>query len=258
MSDHPTDDTIPPGTRLWSDAELAAALDTYLAMLRLELAGKPYFKSEFRNKLLSAELSARNPSSYELRMPNISAVFFARKLPIIAGYLPRGNVGTGVTERLNAMLDERDISDLTAYVPTADRATLEKRVAALAKQGMKLAPPGQMRPAQVTTTSPSFVRDPAVKRWVLDLADGKCEGCDCPAPFVDDAGAPFLEVHHVMPLASWGSDRVSNAVALCPNCHRRCHYSVDREEFKAGLYQKLPRLVPDVSDDTDEGTQVFI
>ena len=123
---------------------------------------------------------------------------------------------------------------------------------------MKIAPPGQKRPAHVTSTTNSFVRDPAVKRWVLDIAKGKCEGCESPAPFVDDKGAPYLEVHHVMPLASLGSDRVSNAIALCPNCHRRCHHSVDREEFKAGLYQKLARLVPDVSDDTEDGTQVFI
>jgi 5-methylcytosine-specific restriction enzyme A len=106
MSDEATDDAIPQGTKLWSDAELAAALDTYLAMLRLELAGKPYVKAEFRNKLLAAALSGRNQSAYELRMPNISAVFYARKLPIIAGYLQRGNVGTGVTERINAMLDD--------------------------------------------------------------------------------------------------------------------------------------------------------
>jgi 5-methylcytosine-specific restriction enzyme A len=145
-----------------------------------------------------------------------------------------------------------------AHVPTSDRTVLETRVAALAKQGIKIAPPGQKRPAQMTTTSSSFVRDPAVQRWVLDLAKGKCEGCDFPAPFFTEKGEPYLEVHHVMPLASLGSDRISNAVALCPNCHRRCHHSVDREEFKAGLYQKLARLVPDVSDDTDEGTQVFI
>ena len=38
------------------------------------------------------------------------------------------------------------------------------------------------------------------------------------APGVDEL--PFLDVHHPKHLARKGSDRVSNAVALCPNCHQ--------------------------------------
>ena len=72
-------------------------------------------------------------------------------------------------------------------------------------------------------------------------AKGICEGCAKPAPFEKD-GRPFLEVHHVKHLAQEGSDRPSNAVALCPNCHRRCHHSSDRDEFTAQLYEKVGRL----------------
>jgi len=45
-----------------------------------------------------------------------------------------------------------------------------------------------------------------------------------------------------MPLSSYGSDTTANAVALCPNCHRRCHYSADRDEFKLTLYERIVRL----------------
>ena len=100
------------------------------------------------------------------------------------------------------------------------------------------------------------MRDPAVKRWVLDVANGVCEGCDLPAPFIGQDGYPYLEVHHVMHLGSHGSDRISNAAALCPNCHRRCHYGMDRDEFKLSLYEKIDRLMIEVPV-VDEVDHVF-
>lgn len=32
-----------------------------------------------------------------------------------------------------------------------------------------------------------------------------------------------MEEHHVIRLADGGSDSIDNAVALCPNCHRKIH-----------------------------------
>jgi 5-methylcytosine-specific restriction protein A len=79
---------------------------------------------------------------------------------------------------------------------------------------------------------------------VRNEAEGHCDGCGEPAPF-QKLGLPYLEVHHVKPLAEKGSDQVTNAVALCPNCHRRCHHSSDNEEFTASLYKKVRRLIPE-------------
>lgn len=36
-------------------------------------------------------------------------------------------------------------------------------------------------------------------------------------------GKPYLEAHHIVPLAEDGPDELSNMVALCPNCHRKMH-----------------------------------
>ena len=36
-------------------------------------------------------------------------------------------------------------------------------------------------------------------------------------------GTHYLEVHHIDQLAKGGADTVENAVALCPNCHRKMH-----------------------------------
>ena len=93
---------------------------------------------------------------------------------------------------------------------------------------------------------------PHVRAWVLENAKGVCEGCRQPAPFADAKGRPFLEVHHVRHLARRGSDRISNAVALCPNCHRLCHIADDKDTFAASLYETIGRLIVEADDGGDE------
>jgi 5-methylcytosine-specific restriction protein A len=74
---------------------------------------------------------------------------------------------------------------------------------------------------------------------VLKYAKGVCEYCSVPAPFLTNGGTPYLEVHHVVPLADGGADTVENAVAVCPNCHRAAHYSVDAAEIRDRLFGYL-------------------
>ena len=87
-----------------------------------------------------------------------------------------------------------------------------------------------------------YIRDPAVTAWVLDLANGICESCKEPAPFIKPNGAKFLEVHHVKQLADGGSDTITNAVALCPNCHSELHYGVNKFKKKNDIYKSVKRL----------------
>ena len=42
--------------------------------------------------------------------------------------------------------------------------------------------------------------------------------------------SPFLEAHHIKQLAKGGLDTISNAVAVCPNCHRELHYGIKKNE----------------------------
>lgn len=129
------------------------------------------------------------------------------------------------------------------FAPTADEAEFEKRVAELrSRQSMKL-PAGSQEPERRKVTSIAIIRDPAVKAYVLKLAGGLCELCRSEAPFIHQNGYPFLEVHHVKPLAEGGSDRVSNMVAVCPNCHRAAHLSADAENLAANLYRSVSRLI---------------
>src|SRR5471032_1538499 len=70
-----------------------------------------------------------------------------------------------------------------------------------------------------------FNRNPDVVAEVLFQSNGVCHDCNREAPFKKKAdGCPFLEVHHIITLADGGEDSVENAIAICPNCHRKRHY----------------------------------
>lgn len=79
-------------------------------------------------------------------------------------------------------------------------------------------------PARTQISTFVFERNPDVVAEVLARAKGRCERCLQPAPFVRINGEPYLEVHHKIQLAAGGPDTVDNAVAICPNCHRECHF----------------------------------
>lgn len=81
------------------------------------------------------------------------------------------------------------------------------------------------KPEQIKTIISSFKRNPDVITTILERANGICEGCNMKAPFFRAKdNSPYLEVHHVIPLGENGDDTVENAIALCPNCHRKAHF----------------------------------
>jgi 5-methylcytosine-specific restriction protein A len=84
------------------------------------------------------------------------------------------------------------------------------------------------KPEQVVVISTAYKRNPDVVAEVLERANGHCEYCECPAPFIRvKDGSPYLEVHHITQLADDGDDSVENAIALCPNCHRKIHFGIN-------------------------------
>lgn len=87
-----------------------------------------------------------------------------------------------------------------------------------------------------------YARASAIKLYVLRRAGGICEGCKEPAPFNTPAGTPFLEPHHLTRLADGGPDHPKHVIALCPNCHRRAHYSEDSISFNKSLVRILSAI----------------
>jgi len=226
----------------WSLAELEAAVVAYLQMLRCELDGGKYVKAHFNRQLRERELSSRSKGSVEMRMQNISAVMMELKLPYIQRYLPRGQVGSRVKPLLIAAIEKN--SRNMPWATTADPNILDHRVGVMLAQPLVETPPGNPTPKQSVAQVTVYERSPAVKAWVLKHAGPYCEGCHSVAPFEVQPGVPYLEVHHVRPLSEQGQDTIENTVALCPNCHRRCHFSHARAEFIRELYYKIPRLLP--------------
>ncbi|MBL7198923.1 MAG: HNH endonuclease [Anaerolineae bacterium] len=84
-------------------------------------------------------------------------------------------------------------------------------------------------------------RSAELRAYVLRRADGCCEACGMQAPFKTNKGRPYLEPHHIRRLSDGGPDHPRWVVALCPNCHRRAHYSEDKDEF----YSRLMRIAVD-------------
>lgn len=74
----------------WSVEEVRAVVTDYMAMLKFELAGQAYSKTDHRRALLP-KLDGRNEGSIELKHQNISAVLQDLGHFWIPGYKPRSN-----------------------------------------------------------------------------------------------------------------------------------------------------------------------
>lgn len=96
-------------------------------------------------------------------------------------------------------------------------------------------------PSSQQVVSRRWIRNENVVKFVRLRARGKCQLCGKNAPFIDKKNEPFLEVHHIDSLAKKGQDTVENAVALCPNCHRKMHILDLQRDKKYLRKQAKPR-----------------
>ncbi|MFT8309366.1 HNH endonuclease signature motif containing protein [Acetobacter malorum] len=199
-------------------------------------------KAKIRREILDGPLRQRSAGSYEFRMANISTVLASLDMPTLPGYVPRGNVGRKIVQRLTAIINEV-WADVNYHLPPDDPVTVSNRVARARREPIAMPPRRPDAPVAAPVMVYRFVRNPYVVAWVLQQSDGNCEACGATAPFLAEDGLPFLEVHHVRPLSEGGPDNVDNAAALCPNCHRRLHHSVDRNDYRQHLLQRVNRLV---------------
>ena len=198
----------------WTDEELRAAVDVYVEMLQKHHSNKPFTKKHYYEEL--HRKYGRTEKSFEYRMQNISYVLSLMGRNWLPGLKPAKNIPVANFE--------------TAVREELDKPLLHE-------------PIGNVTPKIIQTKISAYQRDAKVKAWVLKVANGICEGCGNVAPFYGTDGIPYLEVHHIRQLADGGSDTITNAVALCPNCHREMHYGIDRDRLISKLYSKVPRLI---------------
>lgn len=215
----------------WTDDELYDAVAAYVDMFHKQQAGVSIIKKRYYEKL--SDKHGRSKKAFEYRMCNISYVFSLMGKDIVNGLLPACNIGPKNFKKIAAFA--------TQLLQTTQPSELdfEYTVRQELAEKIQICPLGNSQPQSIEHTTKAYVRDPKVKAWVLRRANGVCELCKQPAPFTSIDGLPYLEAHHVRPLAEGSPDTPDNTVAVCPNCHRELHFGKDRKTKEAILHATI-------------------
>jgi len=106
----------------------------------------------------------------------------------------------------------------------ADNSSAERLASALLDHVIRTRAAAASGPAPRRIASRmEFLRNPYVVAAALLRARGGCEMPACTRElFTRPDGTTYLEVHHLVPLASDGPDTLSNVAALCPHVTARC------------------------------------
>jgi 5-methylcytosine-specific restriction protein A len=125
--------------------------------------------------------------------------------------------GTELDERA---LDDANLEELRRIAVSKSRSTVGRRR------------------GSVTTR----MRAIAIKNYALRRAAGRCEFCGADAPFRTKDGEPYLESHHITRLADDGPDHPAHVIGVCPNCHRRAHYSDGVARIKVQMKKRVAAI----------------
>lgn len=102
-------------------------------------------------------------------------------------------------------------------------------------------PEGNTSPDRAKRTSMVIIRDPQVRAFVINRADGKCEYCGSQG-FILPNGHRYVEAHHIISLANSGYDTIENVIALCASHHREAHFGADAVKLERAFIEKLKLL----------------
>ena len=195
------------------------------------------------NKAISEHISTRK-DLYLFEQAQRSHVRFLGQFVCVGHHTRRSPDGAG-NERDAIVFELSPLSELTLeeslgeplsgpILERADASLAQLRVRALADSADSREPID--RKASIRR------RSEAIRRYVLARAGGICEGCKRPAPFRTPSGEPYLEPHHINRLSDGGPDHPKWVAAVCANCHRRAHFSVDATAFNKELTRRVQAL----------------
>jgi 5-methylcytosine-specific restriction protein A len=168
-----------------------------------------------------------------------------------AGYdLEPAPDGTGASRQAIVfnLVPASDLDDDVSRTGTADSGTADLQ--SLRRRALEaISTPAQAD--QSTAKRNAYERSREIRAYVLARANGHCEACLHPAPFVSLAGSPYLEPHHIRRLGDGGPDDPRFMAAVCPNCHRQIHHGVDgrsvNERLQVTVSTKEAALEPKIS-----------
>jgi len=130
------------------------------------------------------------------------------------------------------LIDEHKPVDKSELASTLAKRIKKNKNLTAEELKQKIDEKGKRKPGKRSTSSTYYQRDEDVIRYTLLRAEGICELCEEPAPFLNSNGEGFLEVHHIQHLANDGDDTIENTVALCPNCRRKMHILDKKKDIK--------------------------
>jgi 5-methylcytosine-specific restriction enzyme A len=87
-----------------------------------------------------------------------------------------------------------------------------------------------------------YERSEDVRAYVLARANGTCESCGKPAPFMRPDGSPYLEPHHTRRVSDGGPDHPRWVGGICPTCHKEIHYGVNGNNLNRKLQERLSQI----------------
>jgi 5-methylcytosine-specific restriction protein A len=224
MSDHVAD---------WPEEELDAVVVAYVEMRKKDMARQPFVEKSYYADLVAR--FGRTEKSYEYRMRNISHIYSLMGRDWISGLRPAEDVGPKLAGRIERLINR--VEGQISFPVAEDMAHIHDQ------KEPTLPPEDNRKPSRTNIEVTQIQRSHAIVAWVLHQAAGICECCEESAPFSKRNGTPFLEVHHLRRLADDGKDWITNAIAVCPNCHRELHHGANRASLVESVYSRIERLI---------------
>lgn len=210
--------------------------------------GKTGHQAPDRQNRVLAESGGRGIAVYLLEVFTPGNYIYAGEVELAGDPYQEQQLDASGDFRLVYMFPVRLKPGVAKPIPTADEARdnegrieawLFRREISLAKLHA-LAKMSRPRPDRRLSKGEVTIRNPIVSTYVKLVAQGYCDLCLSLAPFRMKAGDPYFDCHHIQWLARGGEDTINNAVALCPNCHRRMH-ALGKPSDKKNLRQRVAR-----------------
>jgi hypothetical protein len=184
-------------------------------------------KSYVQNKIRS---TSKNNSSLWIDFENITEAYFGRKLVIEQDHDKKRYIfrksQTDILRIVFSTIFGLNVIDEEKIQPSVSTEINVKKIEKLARN--------------------SVLRDQIIER-----SNYTCELCKKTETFQDKQNKWYFEAHHLIPFNKHNQekfrftlDHISNLVCLCPECHRKVHYSDLKEQISslAILINKKPYL----------------
>lgn len=224
---------VPKSVRVGDDVVVYVAGYGFFATAKIATRPKP--RANWKNRYGAGLKSIR------LIEPAVSLSAIRRHIPELTWALYPRSITTPpgeIASQIRKLINERR---KTGLPDLDDEALQDANIDELRKAALLSA---RSFAAKRKRTLIYRVRSKAIHLYVLNRANGRCEGCDMAAPFRKPDGSPYLEPHHTTRLADDGPDHPARVIGLCPSCHRRAHHAKDAIFFNRSLKKKLSRLEP--------------